>query len=992
MSETFTIVSYNLRGYNQSKTAFLHTLIHNHDIVCVQEHWLLGSQFAGFLSDLDCQGYCLSSMKDNEFLWGRPHGGVAILWKRELFLTLSPVPSICDETAVVQFSVHDVSFGIFNLYMPCDGSNPDKFNEMLLDVKNICTLKGIDHIIMCGDFNTDLSRLNSRQTSVLKNHVRDEGLSFSLHHTSARVDYTYESSSCGSRSILDHFVLSTNLFNDIIEYSVSHPIDNFSDHSPLELKLNFHIEYLKPYVIKPTVRFKWDGASPDQLNNYKASLDNFLSLNSCDNDDVDACYAAIVKSCVSATEMSIPIRRFSKKRVYKWSANVKVIRQKAMFWHKLWIDNDRPKSGIVFDIRKKTRRDYHEAVKLVLREQKIFEAGKIVESLQQNNSSSYWHRIKKLNKTNQSSSKIIDGKTLPNDIAEIFTIGYEGLYSSVGYSSDWENQFCAKLEEGIENECASNCEFQHVITESDISSQLLKLAVGKGDVYPGLSSDCFIHGSHMLRCRIAQLFNCMLKTGSVPSAMGLSHIVPLPKDRRKSLRDSSNYRSIAINGVISKLLDHIILSKSMKCFETSELQFGFKKNSSTTQCTFILQEIVSSYISKNNKVYVMLLDCSKAFDRVSYEKLFELLLDRQMCPHMLKMVWNLYKKNSLCVKWEDTFGRLFEMSNGVKQGGVLSPKLFTLYIDGLFDKLKSSGFGCFLNGLYYGALGYADDIALIAASKSDLENMLKICTEFAETNHLLFNPSKSVFMIFGREIYSETVLFNSVRLTSVQSSKHLGHIIETPNCSVNPENILSGYIAKVNSMAYTFANLPFDVKYSLCKTFGYSMYGCELWKLSQKCLDKFNVLWRKGVRKLLSLPYQSHSVFLPLILDDLGLENVIVTRSLTFMQNCLISRNVSLKNATFAAVTCVSSDFGEKCLFICGKINCDFSILHKISKSDVKLALIRNFIDLLIRKENHAQLVAKAQFIVEILIERDYSHNVFNYRDCTDILDYLCVE
>ena len=62
------------------------------------------------------------------------------------------------------------------------------------------------------------------------------------------------------------------------------------------------------------------------------------------------------------------------------------------------------------------------------------------------------------------------------------------------------------------------------------------------------------------------------------------------------------------------------------------------------------------------------------------------------------------------------------MSNGVKQGGVLSPVLFSIYLDKLIAQLIHLGMGCCMNGLFTGVFIYADDITLLAPSRAS-----KVC-------------------------------------------------------------------------------------------------------------------------------------------------------------------------------------------------------------------------------------------------------------------------
>ena len=75
----------------------------------------------------------------------------------------------------------------------------------------------------------------------------------------------------------------------------------------------------------------------------------------------------------------------------------------------------------------------------------------------------------------------------------------------------------------------------------------------------------------------------------------------------------------------------------------------------------------------------------------------------------------------------------FNLSNGVKQGGVISPLLFNCYIDKLFSQLQHSGVGCQVGTSYIGAFGYADDIALAAPSMQCLKKMI-IIFELAQYN------------------------------------------------------------------------------------------------------------------------------------------------------------------------------------------------------------------------------------------------------------------
>ena len=115
------------------------------------------------------------------------------------------------------------------------------------------------------------------------------------------------------------------------------------------------------------------------------------------------------------------------------------------------------------------------------------------------------------------------------------------------------------------------------------------------------------------------------------------------------------------------------------------------------------------------------------------------------------MLLDCYVRQESRASWSSYYTDYFTMSNGVKQGGVLSAILFTLYLDKLLIRLKNSNIGYSINGCYTGALSYADDIALSCPSIRGLNRMLEICNSFAAKHNLIFNTKKSLGIKYGEE-------------------------------------------------------------------------------------------------------------------------------------------------------------------------------------------------------------------------------------------------
>ena len=164
----------------------------------------------------------------------------------------------------------------------------------------------------------------------------------------------------------------------------------------------------------------------------------------------------------------------------------------------------------------------------------------------------------------------------------------------------------------------NECDYRYTISFNDVNRAIKKLKSGKDDGSEGLLSDHVINASQKFYNMLSLVYSAMLVHGIAPNSMLLATMVPIPKNKRKSLCDSDNYRSIALSSILGKVFDLIVLDKEQAKLVTSDLQFGFKDKSSTTQCTYVLNETIKYYNYKSSNAYVLMLDATKAFDRVQY--------------------------------------------------------------------------------------------------------------------------------------------------------------------------------------------------------------------------------------------------------------------------------------------------------------------------------------------------------------------------------------
>ncbi len=152
--------------------------------------------------------------------------------------------------------------------------------------------------------------------------------------------------------------------------------------------------------------------------------------------------------------------------------------------------------------------------------------------------------------------------------------------------------------------------------------------------------------------------------------------------------------------------------------------------------------------STNSDIYSCLLDCSKAFDRIRHDKLLQKLISTCLPPVITRSLMNMYVNSQIRVIWKNAVSEPFGATNGVKQGSVLSPILFTLCLDDLIAELEDKSDGCRIGMKYFGIVGFADDLKLLFPRLLGLQRMLNICKAFSTSTGLTFNAKKTLCIEF----------------------------------------------------------------------------------------------------------------------------------------------------------------------------------------------------------------------------------------------------
>ena len=1005
------ICTYNSHGLGTGRLEYIKTLFENHDIVLVQEHWLYESELHTFCDNISNINYHgTSGMLEHVVLSGRPYGGTIILWKGSLNFRISPLEINTKRMCGIRMVGTDVDVLLFCLYMPCDTeyivSNLNEYNAILQEISDTSVLLGVDKIIIGGDFNTHFDRSRSLHTRALNVFMERENIKLARYDNNKdSKPFTYESKITGDKFILDYILVTDNLFPNVIKYENVYSADNFSDHTPVSLQLDIEVRMSNISDVRNS-KLLWYVASNDDIEKYRHNVDIILHDIALPvdalycrnpvcvkhNDEIQILHDNIIDACLRASN-TIPKTNAVKpfKCVPGWSKAVKVHKERALFWHALWKCNNSPQTGILADIRRKTRSQYHLSLRRAKKQHKAYSSSKMSESVLSNKQRDFWIEVRKIKGTGIRMSDNIDNVNGPEDISNLFLSKYCDLYNSVSYDKGEMVDLKKSINKIITTGCAdgSISDMGHSITVADIINNVKLMKCNKHDGLTGHYSDHIINGSNTLFVFLSLLFSSMLTHGCASDGLKISTLVPIPKNKRKSLNDSNNYRAIALSSVIGKLLDRIFLSKYCDSFATSDYQYGFKKQHSTVNCTFVANEIIQYYLNNSTNVYAVLLDASKAFDRVNYVKLFKLLLKRNLSPVVTRFLANLYTSQTIRVKWGNSTSDQAHVSNGVKQGGVISPILFIIYMDELLNKLCKSGIGCHVGSTYCGSLGYADDVILLAPTLQSLKKLLSICEKFAEDYDVLFNSEKSKLLLYTyNKILSDdmSIKFMNGSITQSHNEKHLGNVIGAGSNNIMVNNTVNDFYVKVNMVLSHFAHAAPHIRYNLFKTYCMSLYGCQLWDLQSKATDKFYVAWRKSTRRILGVPPHTHCNLLHRIADDKSIKLQLYGRLINFIQlmykSSNLITNLCLKLATLGSTSNMSNNISV------------VSRYFNMSRTYICNNSIP-YIDLM--NEKNIEIEAKAEIIRELLLAK-HNLNINGESfvlDCTEIdtiVTHLCTD
>ena len=584
-----------------------------------------------------------------------------------------------------------------------------------------------------------------------------------------------------------------------------------------------------------------------------------------------------------------------------WNEYVKPFCDESKFWYAVWKSAGKPRQGSILDAMSSSKLQYKYAVRRLKRANLKIQNDRFVQSLI-NGGMNIFKEIKKFRGVSNNCSSTIDGEVGAKNIANRFADIYSQLYNRHDHGSTFD-EMKDKVTSNISPDSLSQV---NRINEELVERALKSMKAGKNDALFDFQSDCLTHGPRILITHLTNMIKSYVMHGQVPYFILVCTLLPLVKDNLADITSSDNYRAIASGSLVLKLLDIVILMLEGEKLGCDQLQFGFQAKASTSMCTWTATTVIEHYNRNGSVVYGCAMDLSKAFDLVEWVELFNNLMDKSIEPIFLRILLYIYMNQTCDVKWNGEFSTRFSVKNGVRQGAVSSPLLFSVYIDGLIVRLRNSGLGCSIDLNYFGCLGYADDLLLLSASRSGLQAMVTICEKFALSKSLQFSTnidpvkSKTKCLIFSPRAKDRSgvapVILNGDPLPWVGEVKHLGNILQSDNSMKHDVAVKRGkFIGKVNSLLQEFHFVKPEVFMKLLNVYCSSFYGSSLWNLYSDEVDRIFKSWNVTVRNVFSLPFTTHRYLIEPISACMHPKVMLSSRYVKFIDSLTSSHKLSVR-------------------------------------------------------------------------------------------------
>ena len=535
--------------------------------------------------------------------------------------------------------------------------------------------------------------------------------------------------------------------------------------------------------------------------------------------------------------------------VVGWNDLVKDKHYEARCAFLCWVSGGKVRNGPLYENMTRTRSIFRSALRDCKSREMEIKKNKFLNLYAHADKRKFWKELNKLKP--KAKTDIIDNEVDPQKISDIFSNKFKGsLDSQIDNNVDsFDDDICN----------VTNREYNYPISFDGLKKAILNLKASIG--FDGVHSNHIKFAGDLFLLRLYKFLICLIRHNFIPMSMLSGEIRPVIKDNKVSKSLASNYRPVMNSSIFLKIFEYVLLPIIADNIKLCDQQLGFRNSSGCTDAILLVKEIIMRYNSEGSDVFCAQIDLSKAFDTIDHNILLRKMLDSDVPSSIVRIVGFMIKNSHTHVRFKNCKSSDWRVMTGCRQGGILSPLLFNIYLSDLIRKIVADCPGCELDGIKWNIIAYADDIILLAPSVTALQILLNALYDLIKKVKLKINANKSNFIVFRKDkknVYNFKVKIEESILEEVGCIKYLGYILDDRLTDIRDcDRALDSFLKQFNGMFHKFYFMNLDVLTYLFRTYTTSFYACELWCGNynrERLMKKISVGYHKAAKRLCNVP------------------------------------------------------------------------------------------------------------------------------------------
>jgi hypothetical protein len=705
------------------------------------------------LQETRWKGSGAQMMGGYKFFWqgGKGGAGIGFMVADKWVDSVMEVKRVNDRIMVVRVNVGKWILNLVSVYAPQVGRPMDEKENFYIALgKSLHDLgnRNGEMAVVCGDFNGHVGEdiegyegVHGGKGFGKRNLEGEMLLEFAGAHQLSIMNTWFEKSelrkvsyvSGGNQTVVDYILIDQRERSSVSDVTVIRNEPCLLQHKLLvcSLVVKHWIPKIKRTFVRKIKIHKLGEASVRQ--EFQKRVSEKAKSRSVDATDVESTWKEL-KSCLIDTAKEVCGESKGPsihKETWWWNdACAKVVEEKKKLFDVMKESDkgeDKKKARMDKEVYEQVRRN----AKKIIGEAKQSESKKWCESLENKHAKGdVFKAVKQMVKRNKdvtgagcirnASGKIVMDEA---ELREVWRSHYEKLSNE---EFDWDKD-CLGEKQVVSGPILE-------ISRQEVRLAVAKMKCNKAPGPTGVNAE-------LLKCAgedginwLTDLCNKIIEEGEIPTDWNKSYMINVYKGKGDAL-ECGSYRGIKLLEHALKVFERVVEARLRQILCIDEMQFGFTPGKGTTDAIFILRQLQERYLVKKRELWMAFVDLEKAFDRVPRDVIWWALRELGVEEHTVAIIQAMYSKARTAVKIGAEESGEFEVKVGVHQGSVLSPLLFIVVLEAIsrrFDK----------QGLPFELL-YADDLVIMAQTKEELLERIRMWKRGVETMGLRVNMAKT---------------------------------------------------------------------------------------------------------------------------------------------------------------------------------------------------------------------------------------------------------